>query len=49
MEVAHPLVSRLEITPEITAGGKAGRNFEAISIEQVDNPLDCMLSSANSP
>jgi hypothetical protein len=33
MEMAHPLVSRLEITPEVTARGKTERAFEAIPIE----------------
>jgi len=30
MEMAHPLVPRLEITPAIPAGGKTGRAVEAI-------------------
>jgi hypothetical protein len=35
MEMAHPLVPRLEITPEITARGKTGRTLEAISISRL--------------
>jgi len=33
MEMAHPLVSRLEITSAIPAGEKAGRGFGEIQIE----------------
>jgi len=32
MEMAHPLVPRLEITPAISAGGKTGRDFEEVPI-----------------
>jgi len=34
MEMAHPLVSRLEITPAVPAGEKTGRDFEEIPIER---------------
>jgi hypothetical protein len=32
MEMAHPLVPRLEITPAIPARGKTGRGFREIQI-----------------
>jgi hypothetical protein len=33
MEMAHPVVSRMEIIPEITNPGRTGSTFEEISIK----------------